>query len=262
MKAALIPPKGLEDYILYSNFHLAIASSQCMQNPAYVSAYQEASRRGDYIVLDNGAADGGLVSNMELMTAAKLIGAHEVVAPDVFYKGPETVAKVQEFIAWMGSTYPSTKIMAVVQGTTIQELQYSVLAYSEEPRITVLGLPKHLLSTFDYKPIRLDFARWIKDLYGNRFAIHFLGTNPIWLKEIQAAEKYSSIRSVDTALPFNYALAEQDLLTTTVQLTRNPEYFDMDWSETVSERLVQKNIKTYLEWADATYVETPSFGQL
>ena len=261
MKSALIPPRGLENYILYSNFHLALAIPECMKNNEYVEAYQQAAMRGDYIVVDNGAADGGLVSNEELLKAASVLMAQEVVAPDVFYDKVSTVVKVKEFLKYMASAPNSQtfKVMAVVQGTNYNDLYDCVDVYSNIKDVKVLGLPKHLLTTLNLKSARIDLANWIKQYYSDRFELHFLGTNPCWIKEIASAVKYAPhIRSVDSALPFNYALASQNLATTKIELTRNPEYFNLDWADSVSARRVTENINTFMEWSSATIVEAPS----
>lgn len=265
MKVGLIPGRGLEPYALRSDFHLALPIVDCIHNKGYVETYRQAGAEGGYIVLDNGAADGGLVSNTRLMQVAHMLDVHEIVAPDVFYDKAGTVSRVSEFMRWLsdhedGAYY---KVMAVVQGTSMASLRKCVEVYSTINAISVVGLPRHMLTTLNQKAARIDMANWIKENFGERFQIHLLGTNPVWLKEVASAAKYAPhIRSVDTALPFNYALASQNLETTRVVLTRNPEYFLLDWSETASERHVNNNINTFLGWASGASTEETSSSEL
>jgi len=263
VQAALIPPRGLENYILHSTFHLALAIPQCMSNYDYTNAYSDAATRGDYIVVDNGAADGGLVSNEELLDAAFMLAAKEIVAPDVFYDKAATIVKVKEFLRKFQLPLVPYKIMAVAQGTSPASIRRCIDVYATLPEIDVVGLPKHMLTTLNVKAARLDMAKWIDECFPGRFQIHMLGTNPVWLKEIVSVAKYAPfVRSVDSALPFNYALASQDLAMTKLELTRNPEYFDLDWSETASTRHVNNNIKTFMGWANATSVKETSTCEL
>lgn len=268
MKAALIPARGLESFALLSDFHMALAIPDCMENWHYVKVYQEAADRHDYIVLDNGAADGGLVSNFHLMSAARKLGADEIVLPDVFYDKAKTVIAVREFIKWYQTDpksplTPNLKFMAVAQGTNIIAFRNCIDVFASIPEISVVGLPRHMLTTLNQKAARIDFANWIAEKYGSRFEIHLLGTHPVWLKEIVSVAKYADhVRSVDSALPFNYALASLDLATTKVELTRNPEYFNLDWYETVSTKRLNANIKTFMEWSNGINGTSTPQGEL
>lgn len=265
MKTALIPARGLEGYVLRSDFHLALPIPDCMDNLDYIKTYQRAASRNDYIVLDNGAADGGLVGNDTLMDVASKLDVNEIVAPDIFYDKAGTITRVVDFMHWLtdheyGGCY---NVMAVAQGTSPTAFRKCIEAYSNMPGITVVGLPKHMLTTVNKKAARVDMANWIEESFGSRFQIHLLGTNPVWLKEVVAVSKYAPhVRSVDSALPFNYALASQNLATTKLELTRNTEYFTLDWSETASERHLNNNINTFLEWTSGTSTETPSQSEL
>lgn len=251
MRTGLIPPRGLENFALRSKFHLALAIPELMDRRVYGGMYTRAVTLGDFVVLDNGLAEGRPASSEALLTYAKRIRAQEVVLPDALRNTEKTLELVTTFFknyAPLDHNY-----MAVVQGKNIMELRYSIDQYCRMPYVHTLGIPRHLLETIETKSCRIDLATWIYDTYPNRFDIHFLGTNPVWLSEIRFASKYTPfVRSVDSSMPFSYTLAGEELATTTKQITRPPKYFDIDWSRRVQGELLRKNIETFMEWADAS----------
>src|SRR5882757_5645454 len=123
MRAALIPPKGYEDYALNSNIHLVLPLPPLIQNMKYLDVYQRAQRRGDFVILDNGCAEGQLVSGHHLLNVARAIRAHEIVAPDVMGDAAATLTATTNFIF----DYQEARdysIMAVLQGETPDERDY------------------------------------------------------------------------------------------------------------------------------------------
>jgi hypothetical protein len=141
--------------------------------------------------------------------------------------------------------------MAVVQGTELRMLKYCVHKFAES-RVDVLGIPRHTLTTTNNKSIRIEVANWVEQTYPGRFEIHLLGTNPEWLGEVAAVRKYADhVRSVDSSLPFNYAIARKSLRDCRDVVHRPDYYFEEDWSRRVDVRLLQDNITTFMEWADA-----------
>ena len=112
-------------------------------NPTYRKAAIEAP---GYKILDNSLIElGGAVDLDRVLSAAKLIHADEIILPDVFQKGPETLEAVAEAVRYLKYLYPGGipyKVMAVAQGRNLHEwfLCYSKLL--EIPEIDVIGIPK------------------------------------------------------------------------------------------------------------------------
>lgn len=264
MQAALIPPRGLETYVLQSSFHLALAIPDTVSNSRYTSTYRRAAARDDHIIVDNGAADGGLVDNRELLLAAAVLGANEIVAPDVLFDKAQTVVKVADFLSWYKTEQEQHyNVMAVAQGVNKLELQKCIDRYSTYSTITAVGLPRHLLTTLKLASARIDLANWVEEMFPGRFKIHLLGTNTSWIREVEFANKYAPhIRSVDSALPFNYALSDIDLKSTKAAITRHKDYFKVDWLGRAKLDLVQQNINTFLRWSGATIAEEARAGKL
>lgn len=252
MEAALIPAKGLEIYALRSTFHLALATPETLNNPFYVGAYRRAASRGDYIILDNGAAEGQAAPDKQIIDAAKVLRAQEVVAPDVIRDSQATVSRTKTFCSKFESDLVGTKVMAVVQGNKLASFRTCVDNLARISKVKIIGIPRHAIDTLDSKAARIDLANWIMEAYPLRFGIHLLGTNPKWLHEIKAAVNYSPhVRSVDSSLPFNYTIQHTRLSSTTKTFSRHPRFFTMDWSRDVPANLLRDNIQTFMEWAGA-----------
>jgi len=252
MEAALIPAKGLEIYALRSTFHLALAIPTALKNPLYVGAYRRAASRGDYIVLDNGAAEGQTAPDKQLLEAARMLRAQEIVAPDVIKDSFATIARTKTFCSKFGEDLVGLKVMAVAQGNKLANFRTCIDNLARLSKVGVIGIPRHIIDTLDSKAARIDLANWIQEAYPLRFGIHLLGTNPRWLHEIKSAATYAPhIRSVDSSLPFTYTIQNTRLSTTTKTFTRHPRFFTMDWSRDVPANLLRDNIQTFMEWAGA-----------
>ena len=250
MHVGLIPPKGLENYALRSKFHLALAIPELMERRMYAGMYTRVAALGDFVVLDNGIAEKKPAEPALLLEYAKRLKANEVVLPDVLTDAKETVKAVETFLRQDAPLNYS--FMAVAQGTKISDYLWCVERFANISFIQTIGIPRHMLETIGQRACRIDLARKIHDEYPQRFEIHLLGTNPVWLHEVKSVAKYAPhIRSVDTSMPFSYALAGEVLETTSQQITRPHRYFEADWSKRVEGTLLHANIRTLLKWADA-----------
>jgi len=251
MKVGLIPPRGLENLVLRSKFHLALAIDELMGRRMYAGMYKRAAELGDYVVLDNGLAEGMPCTPSLLYSHAKKLEVSEVVVPDVMKDAEGTITQVKLFFNEDRKPLP-IKHMAVAQGKTLPEFRRCVEEFAKVEHVTVVGVPRHMLGTLGTQACRIEFSNWIENQYPGRFEQHFLGTNPIWIGEVKAASKYTVARSVDTSMPFSYAIAGEDLAETTAEIIRPRAYFETDWTFRVDINLVRRNIATLLGWAGAT----------
>jgi hypothetical protein len=246
VKVALIPPRGWENYFADSTgIQMTLALPELFGYPAYVPAIANVRRRGDYIIMDNGAAEGKPLPSRQINTYADMIGANEIVLPDALGDANVTLAKTRHFLRV--NYLPKMKYMAVVQGTTPKEIQNLILQYDPDDRITTLGIPRDMMTRLESKSARIDLANWICTNFPNRFEIHFLGAHAAWPQEVKAAAKYCEIRSTDTSLPFNFAIAGEDLKLSKQRIVRRSSYF-VNLRDAHPD-LVKRNIETYLEWA-------------
>lgn len=255
MKVALIPPRGLENYALRSKFHLALAIPELMSRRTYGGMYARLSHTGDFVVLDNGLAEGKPATVDELMSYAKAIRAKEVVLPDVMKAASGTIGAVKAF--FKGTVSLDYDYMAVVQGQSQKDFFKCAEEFAKLPFIRTLGIPRHMLTTLNQQAARIDFAHVVNEKYPKRFELHFLGTNPTWVSEVRHTSKYAPfVRSVDTSMPFNYAIAGELLGINSKQITRPNHYFGVDWSHKIDGYLLRSNIQILMEWAGATNTRT------
>ena len=255
MQLALIPPKGLEARLLDTTAQMALPI--VAQNPTYVQTINAAKNRGDFIMMDNGAAEHmPIPTTKRLCTQALLFGADEVVLPDVLYDGLNTMKLTRQFfdeLKYLPIEFKGALAFAgVAQGKNINEAKVTITELAEISSVDTICLPRLLISQ-QYKAIRIDLADWITENFPDRFKIHLLGTSPVWPAEIQAVSRYARyVRSVDTSLPFNYAIAGVPLARKSVPPIHRPStYFSESWERIMNYTLLQANINTMLEWLDA-----------
>lgn len=197
-----------------------------------------------YKILDNGAAEDLAIGAKHLMTLADHIRADEVVLPDTLGDADDTIAKVHNFTPFFEDDYA---YMAVVQGRTRKEV-ISCINYfdgddSAARRITTLGIPR-LLNDI-HRDFRQEISEWIirNDLH-HKFEIHFLGAYAAFPDEVVRLAPYN-FRGIDTSLPITLGLQERGLLSTKPSVGRSKHYFDV----TTTNRFVDDNVTTYLDWA-------------
>lgn len=153
-----------------------------------------------YKILDNSLIElGGAVDLERVLNAAETIGADEIILPDVFQDGPATVKAVEESLQYLTSKYPNRnwpfKLMAVAQGSTIQEWYGCYQQLLAMPDVDVIGIPKVLAKM--HPQGRPYFVNELCELY--RKPHHLLG---LWysIAELFEYRHLEQIRSCDTVL--------------------------------------------------------------
>lgn len=249
MQAALIAPRGLESTVLLSRYHLALALPETFSNKEYVRNYLEARRRGDYVILDNGACEGQLADSSFLFDMAHKIKPNEIVIPDTLGDYRETIKQARAFIADYSTT--SYKYMAVVQGRTMGDFQRCATQFLSMEAITSIGIPRHMMTTLNAFAARIDLANWIERKMPKRFEMHFLGANAMWLGEIPSVTKYAPhVRGIDSSLPYTYTINNLELEKLGAFPPRPDKYFELERSLNTAEQvLLAMNIKTFKGWA-------------
>jgi hypothetical protein len=250
MRAALIPPKGYFDTALLSDYHLILAQ---IKDPLYIATYVNDGTDDDFLILDNGAAEGGSVSDEELLRVAALYGVDEVVVPDVIGDFRETIERCKGFMSTYGvhvETGDSIGFMGVLQSNGAKgDWLACIDEYSKHASIKTLGIPRHFVDKDPY--MRLMVCEYIKqnDL-GERFEVHLLGTNAKFPAEIKMlAKEHDWIRGVDSSMPYNYTMDGKQLKHMRPGVTRPENYFE-HYHVPMQQNLLTKNINTYLRWAN------------
>jgi hypothetical protein len=249
VKAALIPPKGYALTAMRSDVHLVLAQ---LTDVGYVDVYSDLPD-DHYMILDNGAAEGGSVSDEKLLDVAAKYGADEIVVPDVMKDYKATLERKEAFFKTARLTGTGVKFMAVVQGQKLEELRQCVDDYIDDDRVDVIGIPRHLITTLSDPYARARLLTYIEGRYGGA-QVHLLGTNPAWPSEIQLlAQECTWVRSCDSGMPYYYTIAGERLDAPEAErahVGRQNDYFT--YKHDLYSYLLNANIDTYLEWASGT----------
>lgn len=257
-KIALIPPYSLQEWTEKTDYQLCLP--HLLPNKDYFVRYQLYGRDPHhFVILDNGAAEGRLVSLEVLMSHAGRLRPDEVVIPDAMGDKDETIRLAQHFhdevippreFAQMPFTF-----MFVVQGQTIMEVLESANWAAQQYWIHTLGIPRHLVTTLDDPMARVRIANIIQ---GHNYPkqIHFLGGNPAFPSEVTflsdpRVTHQDRVRGMDTSMPFNYACAGKSLLDAPTRMTekvdRPDEYFYLP-ADRFDDKCVAENVEYFLQF--------------
>jgi hypothetical protein len=259
VKAALIPAKGYyATATLKSDFHLVLAQ---IEDKSYKDTYTYTNIDEDsYVIVDNGAAEGSTVDDEQLLEAVRFYSADEVVIPDVMGDMKATIERKDKFLKSAEATdadhgiYNGVHFMGVVQGQTFDEVAECIDNFLDDERIDVIGVPRHLLTTFKDSHARFHVLMYMEKRKGWEQKVHLLGTNNVWPSEILGiAQQFPWVRSCDSSLPYNYTIGEARLDEATElreHIGRPDGYFTRTWELDMD--LLNDNIDTYLGWARGT----------
>lgn len=145
MKFAIIcgyRKEDLDHFATLSNIHLCLCKWVRKGN-YYTRFYKNLSRQGHYVILDNNVYEDGKAASVdEILTKAKLVGAHEVIAPDVLHNREANYKSITSFLSTLSSKEKGTyKVMGVVQAKQNNPSDW-VKAYKDlcKTPIDVVGL--------------------------------------------------------------------------------------------------------------------------
>lgn len=140
----------------------------------------------------------------ELSKAASIVGATEIVLPDMLWSYHGTIYSTYSALAkYKGDK----KVVAVAQGRTWSEVFACAAEFCAEPDIDVVGLPKYLAdpklpeNLWRYKG-RLVMLYRLKEMFPNQ-VFHFFGSTGGW--EELVGGYLRDVRSMDTSLWMMYA---------------------------------------------------------
>jgi hypothetical protein len=230
MRLALIPPVSLIDDIFRTDYQLVLPN---IADERYAEAYRSARKRGDFVILDNGAAEGLMPDYDSLLGIAFDLMVNEIVVADVLGDTLGTMREVEDFGKYLkGHERDLTQFgfMGVVQGQTWSDVCSIVDFYSRLDWITTLGIPRILCDSLGEPDARVGVVRHIREGFGSRFALHLLGTNPRRIRELSRfREVYTEleVRGVDTSAPYNYANCGK-FIDHFDNISRPGEYFSLE----------------------------------
>lgn len=217
MKVATILPTpllGMEPNKEYNMCLYHIVKS----NDTYAKHFRELREQGQFVIMDNGAAEGVNPSYEELIPVYAKVHPSEIVLPDVVYNKVETikrtVAAYNEFER--NSLQEVYQFMAVPQGETFNDWLDCLTTFLSLPHITTIGVSKFVTPKFqkemgDDANVRLECVDAIVRLAHRMkrpVQIHLLGCydNPKEIAEINRIFE-DVVRGTDSAIAYVYSRA-------------------------------------------------------
>lgn len=219
MEVAIISPISmLKEFSVRSKWQMALAQ-HVLADQDYGAFFRvQHNMQNDYVILDNGTAEGEAATLDELAQAVRIAQPNEIILPDVWQDGKATIALLEEAIPKLG--WDRRKLQAVAQGASAFEWLWCFFKLVFNERVDVIGIPKNLDKVFAKTPSRatglgqwfgrVGVVNWlveICDIIGYHKPFHLLG---IWTdyRELalysNQAKRY--VRSVDTSSPVHCGL--------------------------------------------------------
>jgi len=210
MNAALISPTEFLSYTQpFSSYHLVLTHKVIFDH-RYQAFYRERSKAGDYIILDNSAAEkrGRSVPLKDVVLAAVLIKPKVVVLPDYLFDSDRTLDELENALRspqlrFLRRVIPDIKLCAVVQGIDSSDwLECFHILNDRNNGIDILGIPKVTGQIFGSRHVALQrIAKRVKK------QCHLFG---FWWKDtlddLVLETQYDFVMGIDTPKPIRLAV--------------------------------------------------------
>lgn len=222
VKVATIVPTSLLSINVSDTFHMALAQNIGVPgnaaSKAYTNFFRSMVAADDFVLMDNGAAEGEQPTAEQLVPKIKLLHPTEIILPDTIYDKDITIRKGREAIKVFkneGIFQHVKHVMAVPQGADFEQWKQCVdemLSWG----ITTLGVSKFICPRYcdDYLPsdrVRYEACCYIRERDSN-VQIHLLGcwADPREIGYV-AQQAPLHIRSADSAIAYVYTRAGKAL---------------------------------------------------
>lgn len=247
-----LPTKYLKTLGEHNDYNFTLA--HLVGDDEYLTYYRENNK---YTICDNSAFElSKPLDAPQVIHAAKLFKAEEVIAPDSFGSGSETIRTTNEFIKYLedSNNLGKFRVMGVVQGANVPDWVNCFVHMRDNPHIDVIGFSYVGCKSFapDISAARVGAVRLATaDGAGNlKKNIHLLGMggNPI---ELKLQKDVEMVRSCDTSLPIVQGLFNNklDKISGLIgpKLSRPENYFETNVTAEQMATIIH-NISTMKEW--------------
>lgn len=219
------------------SMHFVLAQ-KALDDHQMIRHYMERSAHGDFIILDNGAAEDEHVKTEDLIHVANWIRADEVVLPDVLRDAEQTIMLSTDH--HLLGCVPMRKRMVVPQGKNWEEWEWCLRSLLFHCTPATIGVPK-----------------WLNELPGGRayalrillklgvdleYNVHLLGASRNLETEMKELN-FHWVRSMDTAQPIAMAQKQLNILKS------DEDRVSYEWGEPFVREIAVTNIQLALSWA-------------
>ena len=178
MQVASIVPNGNLDLIEDDSYHMALAHL-VSDDAVYREFYFEQSKRGSFVMMDNGVVETGVPMDMsDLIRLGRLIGASEVILPDAIRNSAKTLELGRHALDAAIASGRGVGLLAVPHGRTAEEWSGCAKVMSAWP-VDAIGISRFAPAPRGRLGLRgrwglltIEGGRWIR---GSGKAIHLLG---------------------------------------------------------------------------------------
>lgn len=192
-------------------YHMCLAHL-VLEDSDYAKFFKLCRNRGQYVLMDNGAAENSQLNLDQLLECYNKVNPNELVLLDELSDSKKTFEKTLQSLEYFKSKGVKCKFMAVPQGETFEEWCESAEQLIQLPEVSTLGVSKFLTITTKDPMIRLkavDFINELRITYNRFVEVHLLGCDTGAIEASIIAEKYSFVRGCDTALAEIFTKADQ-----------------------------------------------------
>lgn len=216
MRAAIIPTLDTTSLMVKSDYQLVLAQEllnddgDLVTDTSYYATVTGCIIAGNYVILDNGVAEGEALSGKRIAELAQELHVSEVIAPDVWRDADRSLEATRQFIMSYGEELGKAgiKIMAVPQGETLGDWMQSFEILIHVAEVHTIGLPKNLDETGVSRALVVDMIDrdWATHTASLK-EYHLLG-QATWLGEMEYVTRHHPwVRGIDSSYPI--ALARQ-----------------------------------------------------
>lgn len=199
----------------YTNYHMAL-THLVLKYPDYADHYKKLVGQGSFVMLDNSLIELGEAASLEkVLEAAAIINPSEIVLPDVYKKGNDTVnavdnalIKLRQLAEKNGPENYNFQLQAVCHGETEEEWKETWHRLQQYRELGTIAIPKVTEHQFGS---RTPLVKWALDNNDDEKEIHLLGC---W-SDINEFKDYTldmkeKIRGVDTSIVYHCAIDNTD----------------------------------------------------
>lgn len=255
MKTATILPVSHLHLTKNDDYHMCLAHL-IEANEEYTNFYKFIGSSPDkYLIMDNGVIEGEPQDIHTLVRRARMVGAQEIILPDIFRNKEATLDASYEALQIVRADFPEFKVMVVPQGDTYDEV-CDCLEEMLSWDIDSIGIPKMLTQIKG-----THGRRELLEYFGHRLRglnIHLLGCHqtPLEIMYIERAVQDGLIlpvRGVDSVIAYEHAFAEKDM-----DECERPKNGPVDFvNGKVDEVRLQRNINM---WKSAAALDEESYA--
>ncbi|WDZ90593.1 hypothetical protein [Nocardiopsis sp. HUAS JQ3] len=205
--SAIAPAAYLSDFVAQDppTVH-HVAAQRILQDAAYRAFFRQEADRGACVIIDNGVFDLGRALPADaLARAARLVGAEEIILPDVMRDGPGTVQASDTAATHIRRITDDFQLCAVVHASDDEEWLRCYDHFTSSDYVDAIALPasRRVDSDNQLCGTRTTATRYLEDhgLVDDRRLYRLLGLGRTGHLELTEQREHTWISSVDGAAP-------------------------------------------------------------